>query len=229
MADNIIFVLGSGRCGTTTLTKLFNLSNVTAMHEAKPRLWELCNSVYNDGCQNQTWERLLMEARSTYINSTTGTYIDINPKASVFLPAMKRLFPDAKFIVMWREFNETVKSLVRWGCYSKKDKLMNGRLSPPVDGCRKANAWYWVTIYEFILKHLPSDAFFFPFSWIKNYDIVNISGFFENLLIDIPDAHAMNKVLMQKCNSGKTDRHIKKNWHEFDSRAELITERLMGV
>ena len=55
------------------------------------------------------------------------------------------------------------------------------------------------------------------------------SEFFENLLIDIPDAHAMNKVLMQKCNSGKTDRHIEKNWHEFDSRAELITERLMGV
>ena len=230
MEDKIIFVLGSGKCGTTSLTHLLNCSSeIDARHEEPPKLWEYNRVVY-DGNGIFGYERLYWNSRESLINGIRKkgkVFAEVNHRSSVFLPYWKEMFPKAKYVVLWRDFDETVVSMARWGCYSNKDAGKRYRLQPNKElEYRQACAWYWVTIYDYILNHLPEGAIVLPLQWMENREVKKIQNIFDKLDVELPDVSAIEDSLSIKKNIKKTDRKIEKNWGIFDKKAEEITGEL---
>lgn len=231
--SKIIIVLGSGKCGTTTVSHLLNLSpNIFAGHELNPRLWHLGNEVFYDDCQSKTWDQIYWATRRdivSNINSLDLTYGEVNHRISVFLPAMKRLFPNARYILLWRDFDETVISACRWGWYSKFDRNAEGRVHPgqKIKDVRLACAWYWVELYSYLLRHLKNCKYtILPFDWIKNRNFDYIQSIFKFLKVGIPEKRLIKDVLMQKYNAARNQQKVPKIWQKYDNRAKNIQEIL---
>lgn len=84
-----IFVLSTGRCGSTTLAKACShITNFTSGHETNRGRVSL---VYKD------------------------QHIEIDPHLTFNMPALKQLYPEAFFVRLWREKEACVKSLSKRG------------------------------------------------------------------------------------------------------------------
>jgi len=207
---DLIFVLGTGKCGTVTLSHILNcVPNVFAYHELAPRLWHLNNEAYKNDCESRVWDEIYWATRRdvcSVIHDNGLIFGEVNHRSTLFLPAIKRLFPKAKFIVLWRDFDDCVVSMVRWGLYSRNDRAVQGRLLPPdnIKDSRMACAWYWVTIYEYILKHIDGcEVLSFPFSWIKNKEVGSIRNSFRKIGLGVPEKQHIQQVLSMNHNKTK--------------------------
>jgi len=189
------------------------------------------NAIYSDECSNPKWKHLYLNSRKKIINHANDkTIADIDHRNTVFLPGFKRWFPSAYYLVLWRDFDETVVSLSRWGCYHWSDIIKRwGRVKTPYSDYRRANAWYWITIYKYILKHKPEYTIFIPFEWVRNQEIEKLQAVFWAINVEVPSAYNIRKVLNKKHNQTKRHKHIRKTWHHLDKEAEQITERLMEL
>ena len=230
---DITIVLGTGKCGTVTMSHLLNASpGMFAYHELSPRLWHLCDRVYRDNCSSSVWDEIYWATRRDVCSVTADnglSFGEVNNRATFFLPAFKRLFPKAKFIVMWRDFDSCVTSMSRWGIYTKNDRAIDGRLELPdyVTDSRQACAWYWCTLYDFVIEHIDDTNFtVIPFDWLKNNRIGSIQNAFEQIGLVVPQEHEIESILARKHNSRKTNIDVPKIWHEFDDRAEELTSKL---
>lgn len=206
-----------------------NLSpDVYAGHELNPRLWHLGDEVFKDDCQSNVWDKIYWASRRDIISNVDCldmVFCEVNHRTSVFLPAMKRLFPKAKYILLWRDFDETVISGCRWGWYSKLDRNIIGRIYPngQVKDVRLACAWYWVELYKYLLRHLIHCNYInFPFTWIKQHDYLSIQNAFKVLKIGVPERRLIDDVLMQKHNAAKNLQEVPKIWQEYDQQAQEI-------
>lgn len=165
------------------------------------------------------------------INSLGLTFGEVNHRTSVFLPAMKRLFPKARYILLWRDFNETVISACRWGWYSTMDRNKEGRIYPgdSIKDVRMACAWYWIELYQYLLRHLRGCQFIcFPFDWIKKRDYDSIQKIFEFCKVGVPEKRLIEDVLMQKYNAARNQQQVPKIWHEYDDQARKIQDILIS-
>lgn len=234
---DVIMVLASGKCGTTTMTHLLNTSpEILAYHELAPRLWHLGHRVFWDRCESRLWDEVYWACRRdmiSVVNENGLIYAENNQRASVFGPAVKRLVPDTKFVVLWRDFDETVVSGCRWGWYGHADRTAEGRILPPKDlglkDIRDVTAWYWIAFYRQILDFVGDNAIFFPFEWIKKHKIEKIQGVFEQLGVVVPHGDLIRAVLDRKYNSKVNNQEVPKVWGRFDREAAEITEQLMGA
>ena len=233
---DIVFVLGTGKCGSVTITKILNASpGVYANHELAPRLWHLNNEAHKDDCESNIWDAFYWATRRDYCSITQDNGLvfgEVNHRTTWFLPALKRLFPKAKFIILWREFNSCVESMVRWGVYSPEYRARQGALEPPesITDSRVACAWYWVTLHEYILKHIEGTNFTtLPFTWIKEGNTEAIANTFEKIGLDRPPDDQLKEILSEKLNPTKINLIVPKVWGEFDDRARAITTRLQDL
>lgn len=232
-----IMVLSSGKCGTTTLNYLLNCSqSIMAYHELGPRLWHLGDKVFQQKGLGSLWEIIYWAARRDIISTLEENefrFVENNNRASVFAPAVLRLMPKTKYIVLWRDFDESVISMCRWGIYTPYDRTREGRLEPPpeITDIRNKVAWYWVTFYQWVLDFTKEldDVIFVPFSLIKNKDIEAIQAIFARLNARVPDSDAIQSVLNEKYNAARHKQEVPKVWHDFDSQAKQITKRLMAA
>jgi len=232
---NLICVLGTGKCGTVTLTHLLNcVPNVFAYHELAPRLWHLNDEVYKNDCKSKVWDEIYWATRRDVCSVTQCNALvfgDINHRSTIFLPAIKRLFPKVKFILLWRDFDECVVSMTRWGVYSRNDRALQGRLFPKdIKDSRIACAWYWIILHEYILKHIGGCKFLnFPFAWIKNREIDSIINGFSGIGLGKPQRSHIEQVLSENHNKTKQEIEIPKIWGSFDRQAKEITQRLKSL
>lgn len=236
----LIIVLASGKCGTLSTTHLMNLSaDIFSTHELNPRLFHLGDRVYKDDCQNPMWGEIYWAARRdilSIVNEHGLIFFDGNHRISVFLPAIKKMFSKAKFILLWRDFDETVISMARWGCYGHLDKTAEGRIRPyPEDGIddmRLACAWHWCVFYEYILRHIQDiDVIPIHFEWLEQQEIVKLQSVFEKLGVQVPDKSLIQGTLDKKHNATKPKNlfDVPKIWQHFDDRAQEITQQLMKI
>lgn len=230
----VIIVLASGKCATTTFTHLLNISpDIFAGHELAPRLWHLGDDVFKDDCESNQWDMVYWASRRDILSNTheMGLYFgEVNHRASVFLPAMKRLFPRAKYLLLWRDFDETVISACRWGWYSNMDRNLKGRLVPNEDikDVRCACAWYWVELYKYLLRHLRDCSYLsVPFDLLRQGDTQSLQRIYAHLGVAVPDAAIIDQVLCQKYNAARNTFDVPKVWHQFDRQAKEITAELL--
>jgi hypothetical protein len=157
------FVVGTGRCGTVTVTELLNRSpHIKAGHEVPPVLIREATQYANGELPHNIAVDLLRRSYDEFD-------VVVNHKFSTMIPAIKKAYPDAKFVWMIRRAAPFVASFVARGLYADpgqdvwKNNLLDWRaedsrvtcriweLMTQVDKC----AWYWAHVNKIIHITLP--------------------------------------------------------------------------
>ena len=127
-----VFILSTGRCGTTLLTKILNKSNSTLVeHSPKPELEFVSSIVYKKKPSIEILKYSVLSARfDNYFYESfirNKIYVETNNRVSSFAPALANLFPNSKFIHIIRHPGDFVRSGIRRGYYSN-EKIQYQRL-----------------------------------------------------------------------------------------------------
>lgn len=123
-----LFILSTGRTGSSTLIKLLNLSpDVNAFHEPKPNLVKEYRSSFRDMSDRPDYyRRLFMRARSLQISQSTsdGSVYAEATLLKFFAPVIAQLLPNSKFLHIHRHPGEVVRSGMRrrWYLNNPLDK-----------------------------------------------------------------------------------------------------------
>ena len=180
-----IFIVGSGRCGTRSLYKIFNkIENVTAYHEY------LCEIVQKEACKKMMGLKTPKDSikfikkyfKSAIIYEEKKFWIDCSNKLSWFIPELKKVFPNCKFIYLVRDgrkvsssfFNKLNPEIYNDGAVEILEKWMSGKnkIEPPAEkpywwilpqyytAGKELNGydqfqkicWHWKTINNYILN-----------------------------------------------------------------------------
>lgn len=199
-----LFVLSTGRCGTTTLTKLLNLSpEVDAYHERKPKLVAPSLDAFYDGFEQRTkYARVFEEAHCghlTWSRLRRRVYSDTSNRLTYFAPAIAAEFPNAKFIHLHRHPVDVLRSGMRRGWY--QNSLWDPyRVRPAIgtpahlwwDQCDRFSkiCWYWSAINEFALRLAneiePSRFMEVRFDEIAKKESERIGAIFDFIDVDRP-------------------------------------------
>ena len=140
-----LFLLGTGRTGSTTLSRLLDLSkHITSAHELRPKTFALSTDIYDSGRYD---DPAIMDAvfcgQRLYVYNKAvrkGNLVaEISPFLSFCAPALAKAFPNSKFIYMHRRPEEFVRSAMRRGWYHN-NKYDAVRLTPKA-GTKDYEAW----------------------------------------------------------------------------------------
>ncbi len=132
-----VFVLSTGRAGTSTIIRLLDLSpKITALHEPKPNLVsEYRRSYSNAKTRPDRYRRLFERARRRLISREcpNGEVYAESTLLKFFAPVIAYMLPNAKFLHLHRHPGEVVRSAMRRRWYLD-NPLDRYRLVPlPID------------------------------------------------------------------------------------------------
>ena len=145
----MFFIIGTGRCGTTSLADLFSQSsNCICPHEPEPRLIaEVTQYLYGDLPQIEL-EKLLLKTRGRKIQGKQ--YGEASNVLSGAIPAIVSAFSDAKFIWLIRDGRDTVSSMKKLNWYSpmRTDMWNSWRYRADRLGLMTSFEWNRMTSFE---------------------------------------------------------------------------------
>lgn len=136
-----IFFLSTGRCGTKWFSELFSKnSSCMVLHDPKPNLAIQSKLAYNINKKTDLKEteiNLLKEifwaAREQFLRysyKSNKRYIETNNYISFFAPILISIFPDAKFVHLYRHPGEFVRSGIRRNYYTENNSDDLKRITP---------------------------------------------------------------------------------------------------
>ena len=170
------FTLSTGRCGTMTLARVLNQHpQIIALHEPFPRLIRISARAYLEP-DSELMELIIKIAREDYIEASNQKgciYVETANRLTFFSYAIRKAFPQAKFIHLVRHPVRVIKSGIRrrWYCghpwdagrIFPKSMHCDGRLWTELSPSEKV-AWNWVETNRFIfdfLQGIPEKQKFF--------------------------------------------------------------------
>lgn len=240
-----VFFLSTGRCGTQWFANLLKKEKLMKVfHEPQPNLGVQGRIVY-EIIQRHNYElpleieclikEIYISSREQYLRysyKTDRTYVETNNNITFFAPILADLFPEAKFIHLYRHPGEFVRSAIRRKFYSP-DNIEDMKRITPVNNkpsiqewqsysSIQKNSWLWLTTNQFIDKFKnatnPDRHFTFNFNLLNKDNVAELLRFLE---IDIKD-NAIKKLINVKHNQQKTGHFPKyQAWNENDKK-ELI-------
>ena len=110
----MLFVVGSGRCGTYSIAKAFKEMGYQSEHER----W--CTTTIQAGCWFATGRMSYTEARILLENIEWGQ-VEVDAKLSELVPVLADVFPDAKFLWVTRDPEQVEQSMITRGWYRESD------------------------------------------------------------------------------------------------------------
>src|SRR6056297_2758382 len=139
--QNPIFFLSTGRCGTKWFSELLTHSKeLFVLHSPVPSLAiqnKLAYELFKKNSLNKNCIDLLKEifltGREQYLRYTYKTnkrYIETNNYITFFAPILMELFPDAKFVHLYRHPGEFVRSAIRRNYYTENNPDNLKRIVP---------------------------------------------------------------------------------------------------
>ena len=166
------FVVGTGRCGTMTITELLNrCPQIKAEHEPEPRL-------IREGTEYLSGKLTHPDAMEAFAPfDTWDINVVVNHKISTMLPVVKDVFPEAKIIWLIRDVRTFISSVMARNWYIPgKDKGLYGAfrlpapdyITDPVAKC----AWYW----QYFNWRIQRDMGDLPYMMVKMEEINERSG-----------------------------------------------------
>lgn len=140
-----LFVLSTGRAGSTALAKVLGLSpHITSAHELNPKLFRLRKSIYDsEGFDDPAMLSEIFHGERRYVfgrAARAGVVIaDTSPFLSFCVSVLARELPNSKFIYMHRRPEEFIRSGMRrqWYQSHSNDPF---RLSPR-PGTQAYDSW----------------------------------------------------------------------------------------
>lgn len=217
-----IFFLSTGRTGTKLFTEIIKEHiNIDVYHEPIPELIEeskIAYELYIDNPNNYTllnksFSTLIKASRENYLfksycNNTT--FIETNNRISFFAHSLKYLFPNAKFVFLYRHPGEFVRSGIRRGWYSGQHSHDLGRIVPTKKSIYYTKwqtftkiqkiSWLWYETNKFILNFAKSNPKNVKSLYFNNLDVHNCAELFEWLNIT-PDINIIKTSLNSKINA----------------------------
>jgi acetyltransferase-like isoleucine patch superfamily enzyme len=184
-SSKIVFILSTGRSGSTGISDtLAQVPGVSSNHEPNFNLVRLA-AEYECGIkgEEETYEELLSYYRHTsFFDSRNDLYIESDQKLVPFVPFLNRIFPEAKFIWIYRNPEGFIKSAIarNWFKENARENIYDGYLvldpdersmgtrlgGNVVDGIAEEewlsynlaqrNAWYWTYWNKMIERHLDA-------------------------------------------------------------------------
>jgi len=127
-----IFVIGTGRCGTTLLTDLIQGERISCLKErqVKSRLRRLgrqhiFNLLYTGAFTEARFLRFFRATRREQLRALPAghVYCEKIPHGQWALPQIRRVFPKARFIEISRDGRDTVQSMIKVNWYGPDDDL----------------------------------------------------------------------------------------------------------
>ena len=182
-SSRIVFVLSTGRSGSTSISDtLAQIPTVTSLHEPNFNLIRLsAEYITRAKSESDIFKELQAYFQHTsFFNSSDELYVESDQKLVPFVPMLNKLFPECKFVWIFREPKSFVKSAVArdWFKYDASQNILeNGVLLDPTErsqGLRiggnsldvvsnevwnsynlaERNAWYWLYWNRLIEKNL---------------------------------------------------------------------------
>lgn len=232
--SHVIWYLGLGKSGTTTISKILNLcEDIVAYHELPPRLWRFDKEVFNSGCQPGTWDKVLYASRSDIveeINSQDKVFCEVNNRTTFFAPAVKRVYAKAKFIFNIRELDEFVESAYWWGLFGEFDRYQDVRVNAGGHTRREKIASMWCMTNKYALDFLETiddaDKFFITHNDLKTVNVKKFEKMFKKFSLRVPTESELVATLSTHYNKSKHKEPLTKNWQEYDEQATEIYRRI---
>lgn len=188
----LIIGLGTGRCGTVSLSRLFsNQSNSFVSHERSRLPWNVDAAKYNTVFKN--------------IHSTEHQYIgDVSFYNLPYVDSIICDYPNVKFVVLRRNLTDTVKSYLKkttgrnhWQQHGGKGFRLCpwDQCYPKFEASSKQHALeqYWNLYYDTCEKIDQSKCF-----WLNTNDLNNESKCKEMLAFCGFDDPVYNKIQLNK-------------------------------
>ena len=144
-----IFVISTGRCGTTLLTRVFEeFPSVLVYQAQQPELIEICRGAHAEGLDNfEAYKLVVSAARFELVAEAElrgRRYVETNNRTTFFAPHLAELFPKARFVHLIRHPGDFVRSAIRRGYY-EGHFLDMGRITP----IRGEAAQLWPSMNQF--------------------------------------------------------------------------------
>jgi len=229
-----VFFLSTGRCGTKWFSDLLSYNkSLMVLHSPVPSLAiqsKLAYNVFNNERVSESELNLLKEiyfaGREQFLRYSYKTgkrYIETNNYITFFAPILIELFPDAKFVHLFRHPGEFVRSGIRRNYYTSANYDDIKRISPTSKD-RNNNwdsfsqlekvSWLWnetnLFIENFKSKY-SENCFDFNFNNLSKESVISLLEF---LNIDI-NGKIISKSLIRKSNIQKQGAFPKyENWDE---------------
>ncbi len=219
-----VFVLSTGRVGTTTLASLFELAtNVFAYHEPSPELVGLSTLAYeyaNETAAREILRESFVTMRKSLFNyslSCNKGYVETGPYPTFLAPIILEAVPNARFIHLIRDPKDVIKSGMKrkWYAGHAEDRT---RIIPLADTdasrqwptCTPIQkiAWLWTETNKWIQEFcdlLPSDRALLIYAEdVFAHDTETIEKLFGFISAPLPSNRKIARVLGQKLNAQKT-------------------------
>lgn len=229
---NPVFFLSTGRCGTMWFSNLLKTSRSNmVLHSPQPSFAtqnRLIYSLLKDGASDVTQAQLIKEiffaGREQYLRyayKTKKRYIETNNYITFFAPILIQLFPDAKFVHLYRHPAEFIRSGMRRNYYTENNTADIKRIVPDTQDSNwlkmsriEKTAWLWNQTNQYIedfKKNHQNNCFSFNFN---NLEVQPIKKLFADIEVKIQDSE-IQKQLKVKTNTQQTGNFpTYNNWTE---------------
>ena len=237
--DGPVFFLSTGRTGTLWFSRLLNFDRQSrAFHMIHPDLsyqsrWAYALHKQSNGRLTDTVKRALKEmvliAREQHIRyayKTDKKLIETNNNLTFFAPVLYDLFPNIKFVHLYRHPGEFICSGLRRKYYQNTSALDKKHIEPVVGNALdqwnnysrlQKIAWLWFETNNFIenFKQELPDSRIFSLNFNERNQ-ANIQALINFLELDVP-AKKIKKYINFPLNQQKHGEYITyQNWPEQD-------------
>lgn len=232
-----IFFLSTGRCGTKWFSDLFSEDkSLMVLHNPNPTLATQSKLVYDLSSGNigerekDLLKELFLTGRELYLRyaaKTKKSYIETNNYITFFAPILSEIFPDAKFVHVYRHPGEFVRSGIRRNYYTENNTDDIKRPIPGKDfrGWNVATrvekvSWLWNETNQFVeeFKKVNRDKVFdFNFNELSDVKVKELLTFLD---LDSSKLN-LHKALNHKANTQKSGSFPKYNDWSAEQKRQL--------
>ncbi|MBU8893923.1 MAG: sulfotransferase [Bacteroidales bacterium] len=211
-----VFFLSTGRCGTKWFSDLMSSNKSTmVLHNPKPSfanqnklVYEIFHKKEISDSEKNLVKEIFLSGREQYLRysyKTQKSYVETNNYISFFAPVLIKLFPDAKFIHLYRHPGEFVRSGIRRNYYVKNNPDDIKRITPTDEEQSKnwdklsqleKTSWLWNETNLFIehfKKEYNANCYNFNFNELNLENVTSLMNFMDVGISQSNIAKALNK------------------------------------
>ncbi|MCK5028592.1 MAG: sulfotransferase [Bacteroidales bacterium] len=238
-----VFFLSTGRCGTKWFSDLLSSNkSLMVLHNPKPSFANQNNLVYQIFKNNEASDseinlvkEIFLTGREQYLRysyKTQKRYIETNNYISFFAPALIKIFPDAKFVHLYRHPGEFVRSGIRRNYYDKENPNDVKRITPISEHLQESwgnmnqlekTSWLWNETNSFIEKFKnehSANCYDFNFNELNLKNVTSLMNFLD---IKVPESN-IKRTLNKKSNAQKAGSFAE--YKDWDSNQKLALKEI---